>query len=349
MDESSRLVVRLASENDIPAWDQFVSHSDDASFYHRLGWLRVMNRALGHEVLPLVCTDGEKIRGVLPLALIKSKMFGKILCSLPFLNYCGPATDCRAADCALLEAARSIARDRKVDFLELRSPRALPAEGMHLSTHKVSMTIALEDDPDALWSRFSSKHRTNIRRAYKNGLTVEKSGREGLDTFYAIMEHAWRWQGTPFYGREFFDEILETFSSDIEVFVCRHDGVPIATALNGVHGRTVEGMWAGALPSGRNLQYSYVLYWEMLQDACERQRAFFHLGRSSTDSGGESFKRKWGAEAAQLYWYYDLVQSREMPQLNVDNPRYQLAMKVWRKLPLSATRLVGPPLARCIP
>jgi serine/alanine adding enzyme len=38
-----------------------------------------------------------------------------------------------------------------------------------------------------------------------------------------------------------------------------------------------------------------------------------------------------------------------MPQLNVDNPKYRLAISAWRKMPLWATRLVGPPVARLIP
>lgn len=349
MEVTNSLDVRLASEQDQPVWDHFVMKCEHASFYHRFGWMQVMRHAFGHEVLPLVCSEGDTVRGVLPLVLINSKIFGKILCSLPFLNYCGVASDSDSADAALLESARCIAREKRVDYLELRSSRELSIENLCLSTHKISMSIALEEDAEALWSRFSSKHRTNIRRAYKNGLAVEKTGREGLEAFYEIMVRAWRWQGTPFYRRRFFDEILDSFPDDIEIFVCSHNGDPIAAALNGIHDRTVEGMWAGALPAGRKVQYSYVLYWEMLKDACERQRMLFHLGRSSSDSGGESFKKKWCAEATQLYWYYDLVRSKEMPQLNVDNPKFQLAIKAWRKLPLSVTRLVGPPLARCIP
>ena len=38
-----------------------------------------------------------------------------------------------------------------------------------------------------------------------------------------------------------------------------------------------------------------------------------------------------------------------MPQLNVDNPKYKLAIDIWRRLPLWVTRIVGPPLARVIP
>ena len=39
----------------------------------------------------------------------------------------------------------------------------------------------------------------------------------------------------------------------------------------------------------------------------------------------------------------------DMPQLNVTNPKYQLAIRAWRHMPLWCTRRVGPFLARGIP
>jgi hypothetical protein len=38
-----------------------------------------------------------------------------------------------------------------------------------------------------------------------------------------------------------------------------------------------------------------------------------------------------------------------MPQLNTKNPKYDLAIKVWRKLPLPVTRLLGPTIVKNIP
>jgi hypothetical protein len=38
-----------------------------------------------------------------------------------------------------------------------------------------------------------------------------------------------------------------------------------------------------------------------------------------------------------------------MPELNVNKPKYKLAITAWRKLPYAVTRLLGPPIARSIP
>ncbi len=57
----------------------------------------------------------------------------------------------------------------------------------------------------------------------------------------------------------------------------------------------------------------------------------YHLGRSTADSGAEDFKKKWNATASQLYWYFHRPSGGEMPQLNVDNPKYKLAIQALAK------------------
>src|SRR5690606_32416541 len=93
----------------------------------------------------------------------------------------------------------------------------------------------------------------------------------------------------------------------------------------------------------------YVLYWELIKDACEQGYRIFHLGRSSRDSGGEQFKRKWNAELVPLYWHYVLRTRTAIPSLNPSNPKYRLAINAWRKLPVPMTRTLGPFIARSIP
>ena len=91
------------------------------------------------------------------------------------------------------------------------------------------------------------------------------------------------------------------------------------------------------------------IYWEILKWASEHGHRKYHLGRSSADSGAEAFKKKWNAYAMQLYWHYVLKPGQPLPQLNVKNPKYQLAIQVWRELPVRLTQTIGPMVARCIP
>jgi Acetyltransferase (GNAT) domain len=125
--------------------------------------------------------------------------------------------------------------------------------------------------------------------------------------------------------------------------------LPAAAAFDGMHGDTVEGMWLGMLSQYKRKLVGYVLYWELIKHACENGFKQFHLGRSSVDSGGEQFKKKWNARPIQLYWHYLLRRDTEIPQLNTNNGKYHMAMAAWRRLPLGVTQQLGPLISRSIP
>ncbi|MGA6826496.1 FemAB family XrtA/PEP-CTERM system-associated protein [Nitrospira sp. NS4] len=330
------------------AWDEYLSHHEQASFYHLFGWKRVNEASFGHQTFYLAAVDEGRIRGVFPLVSLKSRIFGNILCSLPFVNYGGPCADEAEIEQLLLNEAGAIVERHRFDYLEIRSQRKLGGD-LPTSEHKVSITLTLDKNPDTLWNAFKTGHRNNIRRAYKRGLSVRSGGIELLDTFYDILSESWRNLGTPLYQKEYFECLMKTFPQETRIFVLDHDGVPVSSALNGHFHGVVEGMWLGALPKAREVESSYVLYWEMMKDACERGFQLYHLGRSTVDSGGEAFKKKWNTYPTQLYWQYIVQSGRPIPQLNVGNPKFQLAMSVWRMLPLPLTRVIGPVVAKGIP
>lgn len=335
-------------ESHAKAWDDFVCCQEQASFYHLFGWKAVNESCFGHETFYLAAVDEGRIRGVFPLVYLKGRIFGKILCSLPFVNYGGPCADEPFVEQLLLNEAKTIVDRHRIDYLEIRSTRKLDGD-LQTSEHKVSITLALDKNPDTLWNAFKTGHRNNVRRAYKRGLSVRSGGVELLDTFYDILSESWRNLGTPLYQKSYFEHIVKTFPQETKIFVLDHEGVPISSALNGHFRGVVEGMWLGALPKARDLESSYVLYWEMIKDACERDFQWYHLGRSTVDSGGETFKKKWNTYPTQLYWQYLVRNGCSMPQLNVSNQKFKLAMSVWMRLPRPITRVLGPLVAKGIP
>ncbi len=345
--------IELCPAAEAAAWDEYVGRHAGGTFYHLHAWSQINRDALGHRSFYLLARDTQGIRGVLPLTFVSSRLFGRILCSMPFVNYGGPCADDETTARALIAAAVDHAREVRAGSLELRCADAQPTE-LPVSHRKISMSLQLQNDPDAVWNAFSSKQRTNIRRSYKNELAVYSGGRELLPVFYAVMAASWRSLGTPLYSPGYFEQILDAFGERARIFVCHRNKEPVAVAFNGYFKGadgtgTVEGMWAGGTPQSRALQANYVLYWEMIKDACERGFTRYHLGRSTADSGAEDFKKKWNATTRQLHWYFHTPDGREMPALNVDNPKYRAAIATWQRLPMWVTRIVGPRLARLIP
>jgi len=330
------------------AWDAYVRNSPFASFYHLYGWRAINAEELGHSSLYLAAVEDGVFVGVFPIVRVKSALFGSLACSMPFVNFGGPCGDNPAVEHALLaEGARFVQRER-VAYLEMRNRRKLGTD-IPTSEHKVSMTVDLSPDPDVLWAGFKHGHRQDIRKAIKNGLSARCGGAEILDAFYGVIAETWRDLGTPLYSKSYFRRILAEFPGCIRICLVSAGKEHAAAAFYGLHGKTVEGMWLGGRPKFRRQMAGYLLYWQFIKDACESGFERFHLGRSTGESGGEVHKRKWNAYPTPLYWQYILGTTRRLPALNVENPKYKVAIAVWRRLPIPVTRRLGPVIARSIP
>ena len=92
-----------------------------------------------------------------------------------------------------------------------------------------------------------------------------------------------------------------------------------------------------------------LLYWDAIQFAQESGAAVFDMGRSTPNEGTFKFKAQWGAAPVPLHWEYMLSTPGELPNVSPANPKYQLAIALWQKLPLSVTLRVGPMIVRAIP
>jgi len=341
------LSIEECSDRDADDWNAAASVVG-GSFYHLWQWRDINRESLGHPTISLAARRNGAIVGLLPLVYVEHRVFGRILCSMPFVNFGGACAADDETGAALARAAMGVARERHADYLELRCTQTLNL-GLPVTTHKISMTITLAADADTLWNGFTHKHRKNVRRAYKNELSVVSGGLDQLPAFYKVMEESWRSHGTPLYSRDYFANVLTSLGDRARVFICLHRDEPVAAALTGYFNGVVEGLWAGGRAAARELDANYVLYWEMIRDACTRGDRSFHLGRSTAQSGSEDFKSRWNAHSTPLYWYYFRPAGGEMPRLNVTNPKYQLAIRAWRHMPLWCTRRVGPMLARGIP
>jgi FemAB-related protein (PEP-CTERM system-associated) len=330
-------------------WDAYAARCPHASLYHLWAWSDVNAEELGHRTLALAAVDGDTIRGILPIVQVKSRLFGNIGCSMPFVNFGGPAADAPDIDEALLAEGARVAAREQMAYLEIRSVRPLP--GPYPSQqHKISLTVDVPPAPDAMWAKFKSAHRQDIRKAEKAGFVARHGGAELLDDFYRVLSESWRDLGTPIYAKRYFARVLAALGSEgAWITVIYYAGEPAAAQMSGRFNGVAEGMWLGMREAFRRLYVGYVLYWEILKWASEHGHHKYHLGRSTADSGAEAFKKKWNAYAVQLYWHYALEPGRAMPQLNVNNPKYALAIQAWREMPIRWTQIIGPRVARCIP
>jgi FemAB-related protein (PEP-CTERM system-associated) len=339
------IAIHRASDADAARWDAFVAGQSHASGYHAWAWRGVFLRAFGHESIYLMALDGERPCGVLPLVFINSMVFGRSLTSLPFLNYGGVLAESPEAADALLAAAAEIARERRCSHIELRHvERRFPE--LPYKQHKVAMKLPLERD---MWDRLDGKVRNQIRKARKSELTSEAGGAELLPDFYRVFARNMRDLGTPVYSRRFFEEVLQAFPDRTRIHVVRLKGSAVAAGITYRTGASVETPWASSIREFNALCPNHLLYWSIIEQAVAEGCEVLDFGRSTPNEGTYKFKEQWGAKAVPLNWEYRLMDGAALPNASPTNPKFQLAIKLWKKLPVSIATSLGPSIVRAIP
>jgi serine/alanine adding enzyme len=338
-------VVSRATEADRSDWDAFVEGHTGASGYHAWAWRDVFSRAFGHESIYLIARRQQAIAGVLPLVRMSSPLFGRILTSLPFVNYGGVVADDDATERLLLNEASAIAGRLNCRHLELRHIARRFAD-LPCREHKVTMRLQLAPGQ---WERLDRKVRNQVRKAQKSSLTAESGGAELLPDFYTVFARNMRDLGTPVYARALFDEVLRAFPGRARVMVVRLEGRPIAAGIGYRTGRLFEVPWASSIREYNALCPNHMLYWHAIESALGEGVEVFDFGRSTPGEGTFKFKAQWGAQPVPLHWEYWLPPGHELPDQGPTNPKFKLAIEGWKRLPLWLANAAGPKIVRWIP
>lgn len=346
--EKRAVEVLPASDADAALWDEFVSRHKQCVNYHRWSWRKVIEEAFRWKICYLLAKENGQLCGILPLAENKSRIFGHLLCSLPFFSEAGIVADSPAAANALAEEAVRLAERAGAEYVEFRHAHEIglswPAK-----TNKVTLVCNVFADAEENMQHLSTKMRTNVRRSLRSGLKAEFGGREFLDDFYEIFCRKMRELGTPPYAKKFFELILSAFPQDAFVCRVRYSGKTVGAAFLTGYRDSIEANWSACAADAMSLRPNMFLFWELLCFAGRKGFRTFDFGRSSIESGTYRFKQQWNTRVVPLSWNYWSKSGEQALELNPNNPRYRAAIWAWKQLPLSVTKLIGPAIARCLP
>ncbi|MFQ5564172.1 MAG: FemAB family XrtA/PEP-CTERM system-associated protein [Parvularculaceae bacterium] len=340
--------VALADGSEARAWDAYVDAAPEAGFFHRWGWGEVARAAYGHEPVRLVAREEGGITGVLPLVDVKSPLLGRALISSAFTVGGGVAADNAHAAAALADASIEQGRRLGARYVELRGAHAaFPFWKTKKGVYAGFCKAIPEDEAENL-AMIPRKRRAEIRKALaaaeSGALRVRYDGE--ADAFYALYARSMRDHGTPVFPKRYLREILRHFRNETEIAVVDHEGEPVAALVSFYFRDRVMPYYAGAAPAARKTRALDYLYWMQMRRAVTRGARLFDFGRSKYGSGAFDYKTYWGFEPVALEYQYALLDARETPNVNPDNPKFSMAARVWRRLPLPLANALGP-LAAC--
>ena len=325
-------------------WDAFVLACPEATFFHRAGWQKALADVYHHVTWFLYAEDHGRILGVLPLAQVKSLLFGHSLVGLPFTVYGGVAAVDPQAVVALEAQAQQIAKQLGAAHLELRNVRRRhddwPLQDLYVTFRK-----AILPEHEANLLAIPRKQRAMVRKGIKNNLRSEID--PGVDRFFAMFADNVHRHGTPAMPKRWFQALRGVFGDDCEVLtVVTEDGRPVSSVMSFYFRDEVLPYYAGDDQAARDLAANDFKYWELMRRACARSLKVFDFGRSKQGTGPYAFKKNWGFEPTPLQYEYCLYKRDSVPQNNPNNAKYKLLIGVWRRLPLGFANWLGPFVVR---
>lgn len=341
--------VKLFQNCEEKLWNDFVDRSTQGTFFHLIGWKKVIEKTFPYHSWYLFAFDDCGVCGCLPLFHVKNRICGNALISVPFgVNGGICAHDLQFAE-VLLKRGKKLAEELQVDYMELR--HANPS-GLDLPVKDLYVTFerGLDSDVDKNMAAIPRKQRRMIRQSMTHGLSFTAgTSEQDLVGFYNIYAQSVRNLGTPVFSFHYFKHLLWQFKENCQIFSVWHHEKRVSAVMTFFYKERVMPFYGGALKEYFSYGVNDFMYWELMKYACLEGYKIFDFGRSKYGTGSFNFKRHWGFEPSPLPYQFFLHRRQEIPDVNPLNPKIKPLIELWKRMPLFITKLIGPHIIKYVP
>ncbi len=340
---------------DSRAWNEFLERNDGPAYNH-WGWSDAV-ASYGHDRWHLVARkrESDEIAAALPLYHVESRLFGSKLLSPAFAERGGVVSaeteHSPTARRLLLDQTKRMAAELGIDYVSLRGDRDTDPDEFDVKNRYVTFRVSTDDGPDAVWDSIRDSRQRQITQAADNDALEFRvaDSMADLKTYYRLYLRTMHRHGSPAHSFEFFETLWDRMQADgnFRLSLILHEGEAINGMVDLSLGSTVYQWGVVNNYDYRELNGGSLLLWKSLERAAEDGFGTYEFGRTREGSGVYMFKKSFGGAKT---WYDDL---HYFPDGAVDLPdpeedKYERAKEVWKRLPLSVTRVVGPQVRKQI-
>lgn len=312
------------------------------SFFHTTEWAQVLADTYGYSPVYFAAGEAGGIGSLLPLMEVDSWLMGRRGVGLPFTDNCDPLCADAGTLQNLFQSAVEFGKSRNWKYLECRGGReqfgAVPTSFLFYG-HTLDLTAG----EDELFSRLKNSIRWSLRKAGKNGVTVEVlQSHEAVRTFYWLQCKTRKRHGLPPQPLKFFLNIHKHILSQNMgmVFLAKHHGRPIAGSVFFYLGDRAIYKYGASDETFLNLRGGNLVMWTAVKECVRRGVKHLNLGRTSLDNEGlRRFKLGWGAGEHKIeYVKFDLKKNQFVTdRVNASGWR----TRIFRRLPAFLSRCIG--------
>ena len=320
-----------------PDWDAVLTRRPDFSFFHGAAWTKVLVETYGYQPVWLARESSW-----LPLMEVDSWLTGRRGIALPFTDACAPLCEIKKDLQPLFARAVEFGKARRWQSIELRGGRKFLGDAP-ASLSFYGHTLALVPEELRLFADMDGSARQAVRRAEKEGVTVEVSqSAEAVRAFYVLQCLTRKRHGLPPQPFRFFLNIWRHILSQNQgmVVLASERGERIAGAVCFYLGGRAIYKYGASDFRRQHLRPNNLVMWTAMQWLARRGATALDLGKTSlANEGLRKFKLNLGATEQRIdYVKFDLRSDRFVVEADAIAGWHN---RVFRALPVFLSRRAG--------
>lgn len=309
---SSNMKIETLQSAWVEPYDLYIKSQTAGSFYYSSKYKDFLKNLIGCKEEYLLAMEGDTICGILPLMFIE-RHGGRVYNSLPYYGSNGGIITQNPEAYQRLVSAYNEVADRPTTRSSTIISNPLLSEhlrGIHYNylDYRIGQftNLTCQGNPrDEIMWRIDSRARRNVKKAMREGVTVEID-HTYMDRLCQIhQENIRALNGIPKTNR-FFSLVLRHFNpgQDFNLYVAKKDGVVIAGLLLFYFNQIVEYFTPAVSNEYRSIQPLSLILVTAMTDAAQSGFKMWNWGGTwKAQKSLYSFKKKW-ATMEQKYYYY---------------------------------------------
>ena len=301
---------QLQVQTDRATWDGYVGSQQWGHPLQLWGWgeAKSGNGWSAHR-LALVNEAGEW-QAAAQVLLWPIPKLGRFIAYVPR----GPVAEPGSSEARkVLNALAKWAREHQALYLRIEPAwkSGKPGKGWVKAKHHLQMaetfTIDLRKSEDELQAPMSRKHRQYIRKAERDGVTVEVSHDTG--PMYGLYALTAARAGFGIHDRAYYEKLAAELGKNSILYYARFEDRPVAFLWLAVAGRTVYELYGGVNGEGGDLKANYWLKWRAIMDMKAAGLEIYDFN-GRLNEGVSRFKDGFGPDETDWIGTYDFPINR---------------------------------------
>ena len=303
--------MRVIENPSVESWDQAVSRSEYATFFHTSTWAQIIAQTYPHFHIAtkgFVLDDG--VVAIVPLlgTAERNRYFKWYESMFPGV-YGGPVAERNLTQTEINYIFQHLANKRTARIHVMGNPYTeydLPLG--YSRTPIYTHVLSLDKNFDAIFKNYSKGHKYSTKKARKLGveISVAETEEEFRSFYYEVYEDALRrWGDSTLVSFPYtlFKQIYRRHSENIKLWVAKVDGEIVSGNLNFYHNRHVVEWQAITRESYFSYRPGILLKTEIIKNACQGGFRYYDFNPSGGLKGVESYKEGFRAQKMHFYSY----------------------------------------------